>query len=306
MRRSDPRRAALVVLALAAACGGGAPPRLEVGASTVAPDDRHVVAVRVDLRNAGDRALLLDGVVPACGCTTVAPLPNELAPAATTSLALACRAPRAAGRVVRATRVRSSDPASPDTAVPVALDGVATAADPPALYFGYVAVGDSVTRDVVLASAVAPAVLPPAPAGFAIEPLPPRADGATGLRMRFTPSAPGVTRARLDFGPNGTLAATGVGYRDVLAFPAELVLPAATGARSLGGVTLMGLGVDPLEITRVEYPPGLAGELRTVVPGRQFRLVLRTRGGDAGGAIRLHTDSSDEPTVTIPIHGARS
>ena len=68
----------------------------------------------------------------------------------------------------------------------------------------------------------------------------------------------------------------------------------------------MGLGADPLEITRVEYPPGLAGELRTITPGRQLRLALHTRGraaDDSQGAavIRLHTSSSEEPVLSIPV-----
>jgi hypothetical protein len=314
-RDSARRRLALGVLTLLAACGGEAP-RLEVTTLAVEPAaDRHAGVPLLDatyqLRNVGGRSLLLDGVVPPCGCTTVSGLPSALAPDTVTTLALSCRPPRASGRVVRDLHLRSSDPASPDLTVPLTLAGVAAAADPAALYLGYVPVGGSATRDVVLASAVAPESLPPPPAGFALEAMPPRADAAAVLRIRFAPIVPGVVRASLDLGPGGTIAAAGVGYGDVVAFPAELVLPASTGATALAGVTVMGLGVDALQITRVEYPPGLAGELRTVVPGRQFRLVVRSRDVSGGGAddgsvaaIRIRTDSSAEPVVTIPIVGA--
>lgn len=306
-------RVALVGLVLVAACGGGAPPRLEVTPSTIAADQRSTapaIEARYQLRNGGGRPLLLDGVVPACGCTTASRLPPALKPGATTTLALDCRPPHATGRVVRDVHVRSSDPIRPDVTAPLAFEGVAAAPDPTALYLGYVPVGGSVSRDIVLTSPVSPVALPLPPNGFTIEALPPRADAATGLRVRFTPTVPGVTHAVLDLGTAGTIAATGVGYREILTFPAEIVLPAATGAVGLAGITVMGLGADPLEITRVEYPPGLSGELRTVVPGRQFRVQLRSRGiaasGDAMAVISLHTDSSEEPTVVIPIAGAPS
>jgi hypothetical protein len=305
MRIVEVRIAALALAALTSACGGGEPPRLDVGAGTVevAGVGRGIEA-RYELRNAGGRLLLLDGVVPGCGCTTASRLPPALAPGAAATLALACSPIRAVNE--RALRLRSSDPATPETTVPLVLPAAAGSADPAGLYFGYVAVGGSVVRDVVTTSAVPPdgSRLPP---GFTVEAMPARADAATGVRVRFTPRVPGLVRAALDLGPSGTIAVSGVGYRDVLAFPAELTLPAATGARGLAGITLMGVGGDPLEITRVEYPPGVGGELRTVVPGRQFRLVVRTRGAsDGAAAIRLHTDSSDEPTVVIPIVGAGS
>lgn len=304
-------RVALGGLALLAACGGGTPARLEVTPSTVAAErsSNASIEARYQLRNGGDRPLLLDGVVPACGCRATARLPPALAPGATTSLVLGCRPSPADRRVVRDVHLRTSDPASPDVTVPLALQGVPAAAEPAAVYLGYVPLGGSATRDVVVKSAVAPAALSSPPPGFTIEALPARGDAPPGVRIRFAPSGPGVTRAVLDLGPAGTVTAVGIGYREVLAFPAELDLPAATGAVGLGGVTVMGLGADPLEITRVEYPPGLSGELRTVVPGRQFRLLLRSRGlagGTASAAIRLHTDSSEEPVVIIPIAGAAS
>jgi hypothetical protein len=147
----------------------------------------------------------------------------------------------------------------------------------------------------------------PAEAGLTIEPMPVRADGALGVRVRFAPRVAGVVRADLDLGPaGGMLPVTAIGYESVLAFPAEVRLSSATGAAGLPVITLVGLGAEPLAITEVDYPPGLAGELRTVIPGQQFRLALRGRlHADAAGfgvaAIRLRRDAGGAPLLTIPV-----
>jgi hypothetical protein len=187
----------------------------------------------------------------------------------------------------------------------VALAGDSAGPDPSALYFGYVPIGKSALLDVVLP--VAPSldrIAAPAQAEVSLETMPTRADGAHGARVRFTPRVAGVVRTTIDLGPaGGALPVIGVGYASVVAFPAEIRVPSSTGA-GMPAITVMGFGDEPLAITHIDYPAGLAGELRTVLPGRQFRLVVRGRA-DVGGipAIRLWGESGDDPILTIPVLG---
>jgi hypothetical protein len=315
--RADQRRVARLVVALmmlASACGRSDPPRLTLSpllASGTASASSSVVDACFQLRNVGGRVLALDGVVSACGCVATSHLPETLAPGASSRLDVRCRLPRTIGDVVvRELRLRSSDPSNPETAIRVTLAGAREGPDPSALYFGYVPVGESVTRDVVLPMAVAAGSLtPPTEAGLTIEPMPVHADGAHGVRVRFAPRVVGVVRADIDLGPvGGVLPVIAVGYGRVLAFPAEVRLPSAAG---LPAITLVGLGDEPLAITQVDYPPGLAGELRTVIPGQQFRLALRGRlladaAGVGSAAIRLRGDAAGEPLLTIPVTRAPS
>ena len=304
-RHVDLRLAVAVVLvALAIACGRSDPPRLEV-TPLPANGTTNSGDLRYQLRNVGGRTLALDGLASTCGCAAITQLPETLAPGAASVLAVQCRPVRAVGEVVRELRLRSSDPSNPETVLRITQPGGDAGPDPAALYFGYVAVGESAVRDVVLPVAVSAAsVMLPAQSELRVEPMPARADGAHGVRVVFTPRLAGVVRATVDLGPaGGMLPVIAVGYAGVLAFPAEVRLTRSAG---LPNITLIGLGDEPLAITHIDYPPGLAGELRTVVPGRQFRLVLRGRGlaGAAGQAvIRLRREGGD-PILTIPVVGA--
>jgi hypothetical protein len=108
-------------------------------------------------------------------------------------------------------------------------------------------------------------------------------------------------RSLLDLGPAGRLPVTAVGYAGFVAVPAELRVPPVP-APSWPAITLLAVGDAPLDVGRVEYPPGLGGEIRPLVPGRQVRLVLRSRGpAVAGGEIRVHPATGSSPLVTIPI-----
>ncbi len=296
-----------VAVAALAACERGAPSRLEVRALPAEPAaTASSSGGRYQLRNVGGRPLLLDGLVPACGCRVLGSLPGRLASGASTVVGLACRRPQAGVDAARELRIRSSDPASPESVVPLAVPPRALAGpEPSALYLGYVAVGESVTQDVVLPAPVAVESLPPPSDGsLALEPMPARADGRPGVRVRFTPRNAAVVRAELRLGPDAIVPVTGVGHRAVAAFPAEIALPEPPRDGVLPPVTLMLLADAPLRATAIDYPPGIAGELREVVPGRQFRLRLRARDLTAlprGAAIRLRGDTANEPLLTIPI-----
>lgn len=300
MPRAD-WRLVVAVSTLAFACGRSDPPRLKMSPLSASAND-----VRYQLRNVGGRTLMLDGLAPACGCVPTSRLPETLAAGASTVVDLQCRPTRTVGEAVRELRVLSSDPSNPETIVRVTLPGQGPGPDPAALYFGYVPVGESAVRDVVLPVPVAVETLtPPAQAELAVEPMPARADAAFGVRVRFTPRVPSVVRATIDLGPaGGPLAVVAVGYAGILALPAEVTLPRATGAAGLPVITLVGVA-EPLAITHVDYPPGLSGELRTVIPGRQFRLVLRGRGHAGAGAIRLRSDAG-APLLTIPVVGSEA
>jgi len=289
--------------ALVMACGRSDPPKLEVRAlPAVAAANGN--AARFQLKNVGGQTLTFDGVVPACGCTGVSSLADTLAPGAATPLDVRCDPPREPGTIIRELRVRSNDPTGPETPLRVTLAGPAAGPQPAALYFGYVAVGESEMRDVVLPLGSGPVAPPPRP-DLAVEPLPVRPDGAVGIRLRFTPRAAGIVRTSLDLGPNGgALPVTAIGYDRLMAFPPEVRLPRPTGASGLPSITLVGRGAAPLAIADVDYPSGVSGELRTIVPGKQFRLVLRGRPATtANAAIRILGAAGDELLV-IPVGGA--
>jgi hypothetical protein len=293
-----------MAMLLALGCGRSDPPRLKVTELPVSPAGTttgaaaSTIDARFQLRNVGGRPLALDEVVPACGCAVTSRLPATLASGASTTLAATYRVPAATGRVVRELRLRTSDPQDPETPLRVTVAGRSAAPEPSALYFGYVAVGESAVRDVVLPAAVG--VLAPSPRpDLTLEPLPARADGALGVRVTFAPSAPGIARATLDLGAAGALPVIAIGYESLMAFPSEIRVPRPTGAAGLPSVTLVALGDAAVAMTTIDYPPGVSGELKTIVPGRQFRLVLRGRA--TAGEIRVHGGAAHDPLLTIPV-----
>lgn len=306
MRRAD-RQAALVLLfALAAGCDGNEPPYLKATALPASAPVAGATELRVQLRNIGGRTLALDGVGRVCGCTATNALPAVLAPGASAMLDLRCLAPRTATAATREIVLRTSDPHAPSTVLSGPVPGIGPGPAPAAAYFGYVAVGGFAVRDVVLPTAVAiDSLAPPADGALTIEPMPTRADGARGVRVRFAPTRAGVVRATLDLGPGiGPLPAVGVGYAAVMAMPSEVRLPIA-GKGSLPAVTLVGVGAKPLSIGRIEYPAGMQGDLRTVVQGKQARLVLRARGTAAArGTIRVFGTDGATALIAIPVLAA--
>jgi hypothetical protein len=299
VRRAD--AIALVLGLLASACAQGEPPRLVV--SPQAPAVANGAAdAPFELRNTGGRPLALDGIVPACGCTPASHLPDTLAPGAAALFHVQCRPPAGTADVVRSLRIRSSDPTRPESELRVTLAPARTAPDPGALYFGYVAVGASAVRDVVLPvpfGDLAPTAVP----DFTAEPLPDRADGAHVMRVHFTPHAAGVVRATLGLGPAaGALPVSAVAYAGVMAFPAELAAKRASGT-GLPSVTLVVPGPESIALGRIDYPPGMSGELHTIVPGRQFRLLVRghVAAAEAPGAIRIHAEAPNGPVIEIRV-----
>lgn len=306
MRRVDHVAVLALVATLSAGCGGNETPRLKATALPASAPLAGVTDLRVQLRNIGGRTLALDGVGRVCGCTAANDLPAALAPGASAMLDLRCRAPRSTPAVKREIVLRTSDPHEPVTVLSEPLPGIGPGPVPAAVYLGYVAVGGSAFRDVVLPSAVAIESLARLTDGaLALEPMPSRADGARGVRVRFVPTRAGVVRATLDLGPGaGPLPVVAVGYDGVMAMPPEVRLPTA-GNGALPAITLVVTGDAPLAFGRVEYPAGIQGELRTVVPGKQARLALRARGSAAGsGTIRVLGADGATPLLTIPVRAA--
>ncbi len=296
------RPVAFLSLVLAAGCGGGAPPRLVVGQPVVdaAADASGRRSVRIELRNDGGGDLLLHGARLDCGCRLLAPLPDVLAPGERVPLAVRCRA-AVAGARTRTLAVLSNDPERPEALSEITVP----AGDMPQrepVYFGYVALGRSVARDVALRAdegdATAAAGADPA---LAVEERPPHPDGTRALRLRFTPRATGPFHGTLMLGRTA-LRVSGVGYRDVIALPAEVGVGETT-AGAPPTIAIKAVGGAPITITGVETPEGLSGDVQTISPGRDFRLVLRTRNAKRapGGTIVLRTNDPDEPVVTIPL-----
>lgn len=298
MRRSV-RLLVLAALAACTACGSGDPPRLAVGDL---PAETHGAWTRAafELRNEGGRTLTLDRVVPSCGCGAVSRLPVELVPKAAARLDVACIRTGVAGDDVRELALRTSDPRSPDTLLRVRLGRSVRALAP--VYLGYVAVGETLVRDVVVPLLAGD--VPTRSAGdVEVAAVPPSADGSRAVRVRFRPQRAGVVRTTIDLGPAGLLPITAIAWDRMMAFPAEVRTPRATGATGLPPLTLVAAGATPFAIARVEYPPGIDGEVRPVVPGRQYRLVLTVRGPapSADAAIRVHGVGADDPVLVIPV-----
>ena len=301
---------AVIVLAVGSGCDGDDPPRLQVTAvpGSISADGRADAAVRVryQLRNAGGRTLLFDGVVPACGCRPSGEVPAELVPGAAATLDVECRAPESVGETIRELRLRSNDPTSPSTALRMTLRNPTPGPVPAALYLGYVAVGAAAVRDVVVPGAVVNGGAPaPERPDLAVEAAPPRPDGARAVRVRFAPRAAGVVRTTVNVG-GVVVPVTAVAYDRVIAYPAEVALSSARGGAAAETVTLIAAGASPLALARVDYPPGMSGELRVVDPGRAWRLVLRgrpTRGGAESASVRLYDATGAAPIATIPLAG---
>jgi hypothetical protein len=289
---------------------------------TVALRAGELATARYEIRNSGGRALVLYGLTLDCGCRLATGLPDAIAAGESAAITVLCRAPLAAGDALRELRLLSSDPVQPKARLRLVMAVTGGSAEPPALYFGYVPVGGAAVRELTLPAsgrdgpgendrrlesgaggAARPAPVAADPA-INVETRPARADGARVFLVRFAPRAAGPLRTVLDLGEDaGTVPVSGVGFRRVLAFPAEMTLPSLVTAGGPPAIALKSVGEDPLEITRIELPPGLAGELQAVRPGHEFRLVLRARAphGVDAGAIRLHTSVPDEPLVTIPV-----
>lgn len=343
MSRTPGLVAAVLTGVWVAGCAGGGPPRIEVtggvaggesapaasqagegGAPPAIVSPGDLVTAHYRIRNTGGRDLLLHGVALACGCRLASSLPDALAPGEDAPVTVRCRAPRTRGDAAREIRLFSSDPARPEKRlrVPVRV-AAASAAEPPALYFGYVAVGGSAERELVVPAldeanhAPASAELPAAGAAAAalpvagdpaltVEPRPPRADGRRVYLIRFAPRAPGVVRTTVTLAPGDEVPVIGVGFGTLVAFPAEAMPASATPAGGASVITLKAVSEDPLEITRVELPPGLAGDLVATTPGREWRLALRARGPQASEAppIRIHTSAAADPVLEIPVRPA--
>jgi hypothetical protein len=270
-----------------------------------------LVRARYELRNAGGRDLLLHGLTLACGCRLASSVPDALAAGEETSVAVRCRAPRTAGEVVREMRLHSNDPAHPEERLRVPIRVTAASdTDPPALYFGYVPVGGSAARELVLGLGTPASASPPVAADptLTVEARPPRPDGRAVYLIRFTPRAPGVVRAALTLARGDEVPVVGVGFRTLLAFPSEIAPTGVTATSVSRVITLMAIGDEPLEITSVEFPSDVTGELTATTPGRQWRLAVHVRGPrtESGQPIRVHTNAAAEPVLVIPVDRSES
>lgn len=323
------RLAALAAVTLVLGCGRSEPARIEVtrtstgtvgepnqaeGATTPKIAAGAPVAAEFNLRNAGGRDLVLHGVIRDCGCELTSTLPDTLAPGQAAMVGVSCRAPFKVGSVTREVRLVSDDQAQPVLPLHIEISAEPPAVEPAAVYFGYVPVGGSASRDVTVAAPLpgaateprdrsALAAAPTSSSGaIAIEAKPGDATRGRAYVLRFTPTTAGPLHADVDFGGGVHVAVSGVGFRSVLAYPAEVRLPNATTAGGPPSIAIKGVREEPLEIMRIDFPPGLAGDLQAVTPGHEYRLSLRAHGAAVGAAaIHLHTTSASEPEVTIPV-----
>jgi hypothetical protein len=306
------RLAAALAAALVAGCSRAAP-RVDVHGPRLEPPGGRarangIVRARYEIRNDGGRDLVLHALVPDCGCRVSPARPTTLAPAATQALVVTCRAIPGAAADARAIRLLTNDPVRPETTLTVPVATADPGVRPAAIYFGYVAVGGSAVRRLTLPPGAPPAAPVASSDAVSVEAEPRRPDGSVGYRVRFAPRAPGVMRAVVELGTAAVVPVSGVGFTSLLAFPAEVRLPGVTSAGRPAPVMLEYVGAGAVEMRGVELPPGLSGELRTIVPGRRFVLTLRADGRRPVGdprAIRLRTSAAEEPELVIPVLDTR-
>jgi hypothetical protein len=293
-----------LALSLAAACASGGLPRLEVG-EQAAPErsGADVVTARFRLHNAGSGDLIVHAVVPDCACRTGFAGGEAVGPGRDAELAAACRLlPGTAAE--RHIRVRSNDPAHPETVLEVAMPSSPAATEPAALFFGQVPVGQSAAREIVVRAGGATDVPTVSGESLTVVRGGERPDGTPTHRVTFAPTKAGIVRGSLVTRAGAApVPIVGVGVGRVAAFPAEVHWPSAV-AEGVPTVMLKNLGEAPLAIAGVDLPSGLGADVRPVEAGRQYRLVLRRAGGAPvaeTGAIRVRTDSPDEPVLVIPV-----
>jgi hypothetical protein len=178
-------------------------------------------------------------------------------------------------------------------------------APPPAsVYLGYVALGASAVHDVALRAGASDAPPTSSDPALSVEQRPPRADGARVVRLRFAPREAGPFHGTLALGSaGGALEVSGVGYRDLIALPAEVHVPSETTGGAPPAIALKAAGAAPIAITAVEAPEGLTADVQPRGIGREFRVLLHAHAGrrPTSGAIVLRTTDPDEPVITIPV-----
>ncbi len=303
---------ALCVVALASACErNGGPPRLEVSPaeyvrgveSAPGGDARAGVGARFRIRNGGQGPLQLRALVSDCACHAAIVGPDVVGSNEEVTIAARCRPVPGAGDH-RQLRVHSNDPDHPTHTLAVRVAGGDPVARPAALSFGYVQVGREVAREILVPDAPPLVRLKSGADAFSLVPGAVGRDGSRTYRVRFAPQRPGVSRAVLARGAGAVpIAVSGVGFEDLAAFPAEVRTPSAV-AEDLPQLFLKNVTGTPLEVTRIDYPPGIAGELQTIVAGEEFRVRLRSVGPPRNvspGAILVHTNASDAPSVVVPV-----
>ena len=302
----------LSVPVLAGACEREAgPPRLELfptvydrGHLTSVGGTGRAVGARFRIRNGGQGPLHLRAVVSDCACHAAIVGADVISSNEQAMVVARCRAVAGAGDV-RQLRLHSNDPEYPTRVLAVRVPEDDRVARPAAIAFGYVEVGRAVTREIVVPDASPQLRLEPGTAAFSLALDADERDGARTYRVRFVPQQPGVARAILERGAGAVpIAVSGVGVGDLAAFPAEVRTPSAV-AEDLPRIFLKNLTEAPVEITRVDYPSGIAGELHTLVAGEEFLLRLRSVGSEGDtrppGAIRVHTTASDASSVVVPV-----
>lgn len=303
----------LVVPVLATACESkGGPPRLEIFPAEYDPGPSNgadvagaaVVGARFRIRNSGQGPLHLRAVVSDCGCHAAIVGSEIVASNEQATITAGCRAVAGAGGV-RQLRLHSNDPEHPTRVLDVRVPRGDPAARPAAVSFGYVQVGRAVTREIVVPDASPRARLESRTDAFALSLGTVGRDGSRTYRVRFAPEQPGVSRALLARGAGAApIVVSGVGFGALAAFPAEVRTPSAV-AENLPQLFLKNVSDTPVEITRIDYPSGIDGDLQTIVAGAEFRVRLWRVGAREGarspGAILVHTNASEEPSVVVPV-----
>lgn len=298
----------LAALLLASACGqSGGPPRLELSQAEYAARDsstQPVVGARFQVRNAGEGRLHLRAVVGDCACHVAIVGSEVLGSREHSTIAARCRVVPGTGGL-RRLRLHSNDPAHGTSLLTIRVPEGGAVARPAAVSFGHVEVGREATREIVVPDASSSVRLSTGTDAFALEPGAVGRDGSRTYRVRFTPQEPGVARTILERGSSAVqIAVSGVGFADLAVYPAEVRTPSAV-AEDLPPLFLKNLSDAPVEITRIDFPPDITGELQTIVAGEEFRVRLRSVRHEVGagspGAIRVHTTARGAPSVVVPV-----
>lgn len=88
--------------------------------------------------------------------------------------------------------------------------------------------------------------------------------------------------------------------------PGVILLSTLPGERKMATAQVVNRGVEPVEVTVEQVPPGVTARLSTVDAGMRYRLDVESTGTAPAGRHRvfvgLRTTSTRRPTVRVPVN----
>lgn len=291
------------------------------------------VATSFKIKNAGDAELLIQRVVPACGCTTSTPSKDKLSPGESTDIKVVFDTTGFSGEKLKTVRIFSNDPDQPSAVL--TIQGVVepdVTVDPTRLIFpeivrGEAAVGATQEFTVTVKKGASVKLGTPlaSSTNFTVTELPGGTNTAKRISVVLNPDLPpGEFRERvvipLEHGSSSSLnvpvVATIKGTMELR--PMALSFGVLEGEQPIQKiVTLQNLSTSPvaiesissdnLAVTAVLRPSGDKGNRRQ--DGRHQEIVVTVDPGkiasDLKANITIKTSRKSEPALVLGVYGIR-